>query len=281
MALQLTDWLSGIRAMKGHSAVMGILNVTPDSFSDGGQYTHRDLMQKRIEEMLEAGVDMIDVGGESTRPGAEVVSLAEELDRVLPAIEQVRSLSDIPVSIDTYKTSVMQQAVATGADMVNDVNALQSAGAVDVVAELKVPVCLMHKKGRPKTMQQQVAYKDVYSEVSEFLLERAAVCCRAGIEKSQILLDPGFGFGKDLRHNLALFQSIPEFLESGYPLLIGVSRKRMIAELLGQSIKEDALKRVQGSVAAAILASLKGAQIVRVHDVKETVEALKVVHALN
>lgn len=262
----------------GTPLVMGILNVTPDSFSDGGQFISQRLMEERVVSMVEEGVDIIDVGGESTRPGAAIVSLDVELDRVLPVIEWVSQRFDVPVSIDTYKTQVMNDAIQAGAAIVNDVNALQSEGAVECVAHAGVSVCLMHKKGNPESMQESPSYKNVVEEVKSFLLQRAKVCEKAGITKNKIILDPGFGFGKTLEHNVRLFAEISEFVELGYPILAGVSRKRMIGEIL-EGVGMDG--RLHGSVAAAILAGIKGAEIVRVHDVRPTVDSFKVIGHLN
>lgn len=261
----------------GMPLVMGILNVTPDSFSDGGLFVDQKTIEARVVQLIEEGVDIIDVGGESTRPGALEVPLDIELQRVIPVIEWVKSNFDVPVSIDTYKTEVMSQAITQGADIVNDVNALQSQGAMDVVAKTGVSVCLMHKKGTAKTMQDSPVYGDVVSEVKKFLLDRASICEAAGIDKSRIFLDPGFGFGKDLKHNIALFNELSEFVELPYPLLVGVSRKRMIGEMLDNVPVQD---RVSGSIAAALLAGMKGAKIVRVHDVKPTLDAFRVVAQL-
>ncbi|GAB6069876.1 dihydropteroate synthase [Thiomicrorhabdus hydrogeniphila] len=258
----------------GMPLVMGILNVTPDSFSDGGDFLDKAAIESRVAQIIAEGVDIIDVGGESTRPGADKVSLELELQRVIPVIEWIKAHYDIPVSIDTYKTEVMKQAVAAGADIINDVNALRSEGAVELVAKLGVSVCLMHKQGEPENMQMAPEYNDVVKEVKEFLLTRAQVCEKAGIAKNKIILDPGFGFGKTLEHNTLLFTDLSEFVELDYPLLVGVSRKRMIAELLDNAPLE---KRIYGSVAAAALAGMKGATIVRVHDVAPTVDALKVI----
>jgi len=258
--------------------VMGILNVTPDSFSDGGHWTTEDAIKRQAEVMQVVGADVIDIGGESTRPGAEPVPLQVELERVLPAIEWVRAVTDLPVSIDTYKPEVMRQAVKAGAAMVNDVNALQAPGALEVVAELQVPVCLMHKQGEPATMQQAPVYADVVAEVRDFLVARTqAVMQATGLNAQQVWLDPGFGFGKTLDHNVALFAELDELVALGHPLLVGVSRKRMIGQLLGDAPVEA---RLCGSVSAAVLAALKGASVVRVHDVKETVDALNVAMAL-
>ena len=257
----------------GMPLVMGILNVTPDSFSDGGRFVERAHIEKQALDMVNAGVDIIDIGGESTRPGAEVVTLQEELDRTMPVIEWVSERFEAPVSIDTYKTEVMAEAVSKGAQFINDVNALQSEGAVELAVETGVSVCLMHKQGAFATMQEAPVYADVLQEVSSFLLARAEVCEVVGLPSSHIVLDPGFGFGKTLAHNTALFERLDELTSLKYPLLVGVSRKRMIADILDNAPVNE---RMVGSVAAAVLASLKGARIVRVHDVKETVEALKV-----
>ncbi|WP_029407879.1 dihydropteroate synthase [Thiomicrorhabdus sp. Milos-T2] len=262
----------------GTPLVMGILNVTPDSFSDGGLFISQKLMEVRVVNMIEEGVDIIDVGGESTRPGAAIVSLDVELNRVLPVIEWVTQRFDVPISIDTYKTQVMYESIQAGASIVNDVNALQSEGAVECVAQAGVSVCLMHKKGEPANMQVAPSYDDVIDEVRSFLLQRVEACEKAGIEKNRIILDPGFGFGKTLEHNERLFVEMSEFVNLGYPILAGVSRKRMIGEILGGV---DMSGRLHGSVAAAILAGIKGAEIVRVHDVGPTVDSFKVISHLN
>ena len=260
----------------GMPLVMGILNVTPDSFSDGGLFVETSEIEKQVVAMLESGVDIIDVGGESTRPGADKVELSVELERVLPVIEWIKARFDVPISIDTYKTDVMRHAVEAGAELVNDVNALQADGAVDFVAQSGVTACLMHIKGLPKSMQVAPAYEDVLLEVQTFLQTRADACLAAGIAKEKIILDPGFGFGKTLEHNTTLFTEMSELVDMGYPLLVGVSRKRMIGDILDVAVD----KRANGSVAAAILAGMKGAKIVRVHDVLETVEACKVISKL-
>jgi len=257
----------------GMPLVMGILNVTPDSFSDGGLFVSQDVIEKRVMSMLEDGVDILDVGGESTRPGADTVSLQQELDRVLPVIEWVKARFDVPISIDTYKTHVMSESIKAGAQIVNDVNALQAVGAVESVAETGVTVCLMHKKGNPVDMQVSPSYDDVLEEVSRFLLDRVAICEKAGISKNKIIIDPGFGFGKNLTHNTALFKNLSKFTSLSYPVLVGVSRKRMIGELLNDALLD---KRMIGSISAAVVAGLKGAAVVRVHDVGSTVEALNV-----
>ncbi|WP_294946467.1 dihydropteroate synthase [Sulfurivirga sp.] len=258
--------------------VMGILNVTPDSFSDGGRWTTEEAIKRQAEAMTRDGADMIDIGGESTRPGAEPVPLEVELERVMPAIEWVRQVSDLPLSIDTSKPEVMEAALQAGVALVNDVNALQAEGAVEVVARHHAPVCLMHRQGDPRTMQDNPQYRDVVAEVATFLHQRAeAVMAATGLEANAVWLDPGFGFGKTLGHNRALFQELDKLVALGHPLLVGVSRKRMIGELLG---RDNPLERVTGSVAAATLAALKGASVVRVHDVRPTVESLNITMTL-
>lgn len=257
--------------------IMGILNVTPDSFSDGGRFTSQETLISRVLSMLEAGVDIIDVGGESTRPGSVPVSLTEELARVMPIIDLIKSMSDVAISIDTYKPEVMQAAIDSGVDLINDVNALQAPGAIEIVASADIPVCLMHKKGEPLTMQQAPVYQDVVAEVKAFLLGRALLCEQAGVSANNIILDPGFGFGKTFVHNVTLFRHLSEFSELAYPLLVGVSRKKMIGSLLENiTVSSSAEGRVYGSVGAAVVAASKGAKIIRVHDVPQTVQALSV-----
>lgn len=258
--------------------VMGILNVTPDSFSDGGLFISQKLMEERVVQMISQGADIIDVGGESTRPGAQAVPLEIELERVIPVIEWITNRFDVPVSVDTYKTQVMKESIAVGVSIVNDVNALQDIGAIDCVAQGKVAVCLMHKKGNPDTMQESPFYEDIVQEVKHFLLDRASICEQAGIDKKRIILDPGFGFGKTLEHNKRLFVELSELVGLDYPVLVGVSRKRMIGEILGGLPMQE---RLHGSVAAAMLAGAKGAKIVRVHDVAPTVESLKIAASLS
>ncbi|MBE0493403.1 MAG: dihydropteroate synthase [Thiomicrospira sp.] len=273
--MNLVDYLQGD---KTEPLIMGILNVTPDSFSDGGRYTRQDQLIRRIEAMAEQGAHIIDIGGESTRPGALAVSLAEEENRVLPAIELVKQYSDCWVSIDTYKTEVMRASLALGVDMVNDVNALQAEGALELLAKTDAAVCLMHKQGQPLDMQDKPVYNDVLTQVHDFLKARIEVCERAGINKKRLVLDPGFGFGKSLEHNQTLFQHLTESTPQGYPILVGVSRKTMIAELLGGIPVEQ---RMLGSVVAALLSVQRGAKIVRVHDVLETAQALSLAKALS
>lgn len=254
--------------------VMGIVNVTPDSFSDGGLHWRRDTAINHARQLIIDGADIIDIGGESTRPGASPVSVQEELDRVLPVIE---GLPGVPVSIDTFKPEVMKQAVAAGACMVNDINALQDAQAMKAVAMSGVAVCLMHKQGDPQTMQLLPDYRDVVDEVSRFLRKRIEAAEAAGIARGRIVVDPGFGFGKTLQHNLALLRELKKFKELGVPIMAGLSRKSMLGALTGQ----DALHRMPASIAAALIAVQRGASIVRVHDVRATVDALKIWNAIN
>ncbi|MDY0136776.1 MAG: dihydropteroate synthase [Thiomicrospira sp.] len=258
--------------------LMGILNVTPDSFSDGGSYQLEDAIKQQIGKLASEGADIIDIGGESTRPGAQPVSLDEELVRVVPVIELVRRYSDCAISVDTYKTGVMREALRLGVEMINDVNALQDNGAVQVVAQSNALVCLMHKQGDPQTMQSQPHYDDILTTVSTFVCERAAVCEAAGILAQHIVLDPGFGFGKTFEHNQCLMQNLSKFVDLGYPLLVGVSRKTMIGQVLNNAPVSE---RVIGSVAAAMLAAQRGAAIVRVHDVLATRDALAVLNAFS
>lgn len=256
--------------------IMGILNVTPDSFSDGGLWINKDEAINHALAMQAAGADIIDIGGESTRPGAQAVPLQQELDRVIPVIEAIVPQLSVPVSIDTSKPEVMRAAVAAGAGLINDVCALQLDGALQTAADLKVPVCLMHMLGNPRVMQSAPVYTDVDKQITQFLLNRAGQCEVAGIDKSNILLDPGFGFGKTLEQNIRLFHGLPGLVEHGYPILVGISRKAMIGQLTGRDMNE----RLAGSCAAAICAAQMGAAIVRVHDVAETSDALKVATAL-
>ncbi len=252
---------------------MGILNVTPDSFSDGGLYHRRDAAVRRAMQLIEEGANIIDIGGESTRPGAEMVSVQEELDRVLPVIG---GLCGVPISIDSFKPEVMKAAIAAGAVMVNDINALQDVEAMKAVAESDVAVCLMHKQGNPQTMQQQPEYCDVVSEVKDFLQERIEAALAAGVMHDRIVIDPGFGFGKTLAHNLALLRNLHEFKELNMPILAGLSRKSMLGLITGQ----DAQHRMPASVAAALITVQRGASILRVHDVRATVDAMKIWNAI-
>ncbi len=253
---------------------MGILNVTPDSFSDGGLYHQRDAAIQRATQLIEEGADIIDIGGESTRPGAMPVGLQEELDRVMPVIE---ALQGVPLSVDSFKPEVMKAAIAAGAAIVNDINALQDIDAMKAVAVSGTAVCLMHKQGDPQTMQHQPEYRDVVVEVKDFLQGRITAALAAGIAHDRIVIDPGFGFGKTLAHNLTLLRSLAEFKELNMPILAGLSRKSMLGAITGQ----DAQHRMIASVAAALIAAQRGASILRVHDVRETVDAIKVWDAVN
>ncbi len=257
--------------------VMGILNVTPDSFSDGGSFNSTDLALSQALQMIKEGASIIDVGGESTRPGAADVSLQEELDRVVPVIEIIKNEVDIQVSADTSKAGVMREALVAGADMINDVRALQEPNTLTVCAEMNATVCLMHMQGQPRSMQVKPKYGDVVEEVANFFEQRIQTCVKAGIDKDRIILDPGFGFGKNLQHNLQLLAKLDNFSSFGLPILVGISRKRMIGELLDDA---DVSDRLFGSLSAAVIATMKGSAIIRVHDVKETVEAIKVVNGV-
>jgi dihydropteroate synthase len=251
--------------------IMGILNVTPDSFSDGGKFFAVDAALAQARKMVEEGADILDIGGESTRPGSEVVPAEEELARVVPVIEAISAEIDIPISIDTLKPEVMRAAVAAGAGLINDVNALRTEGALQAAVELNVPVCLMHMQGTPQTMQQDPQYDDVVSEVEAFLLERIAVCEQAGIRPEQIMIDPGFGFGKRARHNLRLMKHLSRLTALPYPVLVGVSRKSIIGDMLKVSVNE----RLAGSLALASMAVWQGAKLIRTHDVSATAQTVK------
>lgn len=255
---------------------MGIVNVTPDSFSDGGRHLQHEAALVHAHKLIADGADILDIGGESTRPGAPSVGVQEELDRVLPLIESLRGIA-LPVSIDTYKPEVMRAAIAAGASMVNDINALQDAAALQAVAAGEVAVCLMHKQGTPQTMQQQPDYRNVVTEVADFLRQRIAAAEAHGIARQRIVIDPGFGFGKTLTHNLDLLRHLNELGSLGMPILAGLSRKSMLGALTGREVGE----RMAVSVAAALISVQRGAAIVRVHDVRETVDALKIWNAVN
>ncbi len=255
--------------------VLGVVNVTPDSFSDGGRFFDSARAIEQGLRLREEGADLVDVGGESTRPGAQAVALEEELRRVIPVIGALAG-QGIAVSVDTVKPGVMRAAIAAGCAMVNDVNAFRAPGAIDAVRDSGVAACAMHMRGTPESMQADPRYDDVLSEVAAFLRERAAALESAGVARERIVIDPGFGFGKTLEHNVALFRGLPALAALGYPVLAGTSRKRMIGELTGQPQGE----RGAASVAAALLAVQNGASLVRVHDVRETVDALKVWMAL-
>ncbi|MCG8434147.1 MAG: dihydropteroate synthase [Gammaproteobacteria bacterium] len=256
--------------------VMGVLNVTPDSFSDGGRYLSPENALRRAREMLDEGVDIVDVGGESTRPGADSVSTEEELQRVIPIIEALAADIPVPVSIDTSKAEVMRAAVTAGAAMINDVYALRSPGALETAVACDVPVCLMHMQGEPRTMQLAPHYDNVVEDVAGFLQGRVDEAVAAGIDPGKVIIDPGFGFGKSLDHNLVLLRSLPRLLQSGYPVLVGMSRKSMIGALLDTPVDN----RLHGSIALAVIAAIQGAHIIRVHDVKATRDALRIVRAV-
>jgi len=255
--------------------VMGIVNVTPDSFSEHGTHARRDAAIAHARQLIAEGADIVDIGGESTRPGASEVDEAEELRRVLPVLEQLAG-TGTPVSVDSRKGQVMRRAIAAGASMINDVNALRAPGAIAAVAESNVAVCLMHMQGEPATMQTNPAYDDVVGEVRAFLADRVAACRAAGIGDDRLVIDPGFGFGKTVEHNLSLLARLREFATLGLPVLVGLSRKGTLGKLTGRPVGE----RVPASIAAALMAVARGAAIVRVHDVAATVDALKVWHAV-
>lgn len=260
----------------GSPIVMGILNVTPDSFSDGGQFSSFTLACNHVDMMVAQGAKCIDIGGESTRPGAVDVTLEEELSRVIPLIEYVaKHHHEVWISIDTSKAAVMEAAVNAGADLINDVRALQECGALDITAKLQVPVCLMHMQGQPRTMQASPEYMDVVADIRAFFEMRIQACLDAGIKRENIILDPGFGFGKTLSHNYELLNRLSEFKVLGLPLLIGLSRKSMMGNLLHRDVSE----RLAGSLAGVLLAAQGGGHIFRVHDVPQTLDVLKVMKA--
>ncbi|MEL7941130.1 MULTISPECIES: dihydropteroate synthase [Pseudomonas] len=260
----------------GRTHVMGILNVTPDSFSDGGRFSQRDVALRHAAEMVEAGASLIDVGGESTRPGARLVSPTEELERVAPVVEAIARELDVVISVDTSTPAVMRETARLGAGLINDVRSLQRDGALDAAVDAGLAVCLMHMRGEPSTMQNDPRYPDILAEVHDFLAERIAVCEAAGIARERLVLDPGFGFAKTQAHNLVLFQRMERLLELGCPLLVGVSRKSMIGRALGREVGD----RLYGSLALAALAVAKGARIIRVHDVAETVDVVRMIDAV-
>ncbi|GAM61806.1 dihydropteroate synthase [Vibrio ishigakensis] len=259
------------------SQVMGILNVTPDSFSDGGKFNRIDAAIEHAKQMIAYGATIIDIGGESTRPGAPDVALEEELERVIPVIKALRAVSDVWISIDTSKAEVMKQAAEAGADIINDVRALQEPNALQVAADSGLPVCLMHMQGQPRTMQSNPQYDDLLEDVGEFLEQRIQACAEVGIDKSKLILDPGFGFGKTLEHNYQLLQQLEKFHQFGLPILAGMSRKSMIFKLLDKTPAET----LAGSITCAVIAAQKGAQIIRVHDVEQTVDAVKIVNFMH
>ena len=255
---------------------MGILKITPDSFSDGGRFSALDSALLQAEKMCSDGAAIIDVGGESTRPGALDVSEDEELSRIIPVIEALRANLDTTISVDTSKPAVMREAAAAGVDMINDVQALRVNGAMQAAVESRLPVCLMHMQGQPRTMQQQPRYKDVTAEVGQFLADRVRACVAAGMDEGLIVLDPGFGFGKGHDHNIELLANLRQLTRLGRPLLAGLSRKSTLGELTGRPVDE----RVAASVAAAVIAVMHGADIVRVHDVAATVDAMRIARAV-
>ncbi|MDH0447620.1 dihydropteroate synthase [Shewanella sp. GD04112] len=255
--------------------VMGILNVTPDSFSDGGKFSSFELACQHADDMVAQGALIIDIGGESTRPGAADVTVEDELARVIPLVEYVAKHHDVWISVDTSKPEVMRQAVNAGAHLINDVRALLEPGALETAAQLNVPICLMHMQGAPQSMQTAPEYQDVVADVTEFLRERIQACIDAGIPRERLLIDPGFGFGKTLEHNYELLAKLERFEQFELPILIGLSRKSMIGNLLARPTSE----RLAGSLAGAMIAAQKGAHIIRVHDVPETVDMLKVLQA--
>ncbi|MFP3351899.1 dihydropteroate synthase [Pseudoalteromonas sp. SIMBA_153] len=256
--------------------IMGIVNVTPDSFSDGGQFFNTTAALNHAMQLLDEGATILDIGGESTRPGAPDVSLEDELQRVIPLINAIREQSDCVISIDTSKAEVMRQAIEAGADIVNDVRALQEPSAIEVVAQYPdVVVCLMHMQGQPRSMQNAPHYDDLASEINDFFNQRIATCEAAGIKQSQLILDPGFGFGKTLKHNYQILAQFNDYAQLGLPLLAGLSRKSMIGNLLNRDTKD----RLAGSLAGALIAAQNGAHIIRVHDVKETADVLGVYQA--
>lgn len=270
---QKTDRLLDLSSPK----IMGILNFTPDSFSDSGKFFTLDKALFQVEKMLNDGAEIIDIGGESTRPNAEIITLDEELNRVVPLVEAVRQRFDCLISVDSSKAEVFRQSAQVGADILNDIRALQEPNALDTAAELGLPVCLMHMQGTPQTMQQQPDYEDVVEEVGDFLNQRIFACLTAGIPKEHIILDVGFGFGKTVQHNYQLLKHLNVFAQSGYPVLAGLSRKSMIGAVLDKPVDQ----RVIGSVAGALLSVQNGAKILRVHDVAETADALKIWQAMH
>lgn len=256
--------------------VMGILNITPDSFSDGGRYTRRDAALAHVEQMLAAGATLIDIGGESTRPGAALVGVQEEVDRVVPMVEAIKARFDTVVSIDTSTPEVISGSASVGAGLINDIRALCRPGAMQAAVDSGLAVCLMHMQGEPQTMQQAPQYESVLGQVNSFLEQRVQACLDAGIDRAKLVLDPGFGFGKSLQHNLELFAAMQHLRPLDLPILVGVSRKSMI----GQTLDRPVDQRLAGGLALAVLAVIKGARIIRVHDVAETVDAVRMAEAV-
>ncbi len=257
-------------------SVMGVLNVTPDSFSDGGRFADLDTARRHAEAMAQDGASIIDIGGESTRPGAADVSESEEIERVIPLIRALRDTVDLPISVDTSKAAVMRAAIEAGAELINDVMALQEPGALQAAIDLEIPVCLMHMQGRPRTMQKNPSYDDVTADVTAFLGDRAARCVEAGLARDLIMIDPGFGFGKTHAHNVELLANLRQLQNLKLPVLVGLSRKSTLGELTGRDVDH----RMAGSISAAVIAVMNGAQVVRAHDVSETVDALRVASAV-
>ena len=275
--MSTAGWLCRDRILDlGTPVVMGVLNVTPDSFSDGGRFTSRDAALARARVMIGEGAAIIDVGGESTRPGAAPAGLDEELSRVIPVIESLRRESAVFISVDTSKAGVMRAACAAGADIINDVRALAEPDALSTAAETRAGICLMHMRGEPRTMQESPHYDDVIAEVTAFLSQRISACREAGIDIARLAVDPGFGFGKQVAHNLELLKHLDAFRALGAPLAVGLSRKSMLAKLTGRKVED----RTAGSVALAAIAVLNGARIVRAHDVAATVDAVRVAAAV-
>ena len=268
--------VSQILNHKNTPLIMGILNITPDSFSDGGQFLQSQQYLSKAESIVMEGADIIDIGGESTRPGAKIISVQEEIDRVIPAIEAIKTQFDIAISIDTSKPEVMKLAVKAGAEMINDVCGLRVSHALETAAELAVPVCLMHMQGSPRTMQKKPFYYNVTEEVIAFLQDRVTTCLSQGMKKENIILDPGFGFGKSVQDNLTLLKNLNTLCALNYPVLAGLSRKSMLGDITGKKTE----KRLPASISAALLAAQQGAKIIRVHDVNETSDALKLLNAI-
>ncbi|WP_028669188.1 dihydropteroate synthase [Saccharospirillum impatiens] len=273
-----SDWMFGDRSLDlGTTRVMGVVNVTPDSFSDGGRFISADAALAQARRLMAAGASILDVGGESTRPGATPVSVQQELDRVVPVIESLAQETDVILSVDTSTPEVMREAAHAGAHLINDVRALSRDGALRAAMDTGLAVCLMHMQGQPGTMQMSPEYDDVVAEVERYLNERILACEAAGLKRQQLLVDPGFGFGKTLGHNLSLLKHLQRFTQWGCPVLVGMSRKSMIGDVLDKPVDQ----RLYGSLAAAVAAAMNGASIVRVHDVAETSDAIAVINALN
>ncbi|GAA3931381.1 dihydropteroate synthase [Litoribacillus peritrichatus] len=256
--------------------VMGVLNVTPDSFSDGGRFATLDNALMQAESMFQSGATFIDVGGESTRPGAKEVSLQEEMDRVLPVVEALSETQEVVISVDSSSPQLLHEASKIGMGLINDVRALQREGALEVASETQLPICLMHMQGSPQCMQENPNYKNAIDDISTFFEERIQACIGAGISKDKLILDPGFGFGKTLTHNLMLLKQLTVFERFDLPLLVGLSRKSMLGQITGKEVAE----RLAASLSSSVIAAMNGARIIRVHDVEETVDALKVVQAM-